>query len=41
MQIPLNLDVMKNPANWVILFLMVAIAGLATSLLISPAKEAD
>lgn len=26
--VPLNFELMKNPVNWVILFLMVAIAGI-------------
>lgn len=32
-KIPLNFELMKNPVNWVILSLMVAIAGLGLSLL--------
>ncbi len=27
--IPLNFELMKNPINWVIIFLMVALAGTA------------
>lgn len=27
MQLPLNLTIMKNPLNWVIVFLMLAIAA--------------
>lgn len=34
--IPLNTSVMSNPFNWVIVFLMVAIAGLAISLIANP-----
>ncbi len=26
--IPLNFELMKNPLNWIIVFLMIAIAGL-------------
>lgn len=37
MEFPLNLAMMKNPYNWVILTLMVLIAGLALHLLITPA----
>lgn len=33
---PLNFDLMANPVNWVIVVLMVAIAGLALSLLFHP-----
>lgn len=34
---PLNFELMANPVNWVIVVLMVAIAGLALSLLFHPA----
>jgi hypothetical protein len=30
--VPLNIELMRHPANWVILFLMIAIVGLAISL---------
>lgn len=33
MQIPLNLSMMSNGYNWIILVLMVVIAGLALSML--------
>lgn len=33
MQIPLNLPMMSNGYNWIILILMVTIAGLALSML--------
>ena len=32
MQIPLNLAMMRNPYNWVILVLMIAVAGMALAL---------
>ena len=32
-KIPLNLELMGNPINWVIIILMVAIAGLALHLI--------
>lgn len=32
-KIPLNLELMANPINWVIIILMVAIAGLALHLI--------
>lgn len=39
--VPLNFGLMAHPANWVILFLMVAIAGLAISLItVQPAADA-
>lgn len=34
-KIPLNLELMMNPVNWVIILLMVAIAGLAIHLIFS------
>jgi hypothetical protein len=34
-KIPLNFELMGNPINWVILLLMVAIAGLAVHLIFS------
>lgn len=34
--IPLNLELMANPINWVIITLMVLIAGLGLSLIMSP-----
>lgn len=33
--IPLNWDLMKNPANWIIIFLMVALASAGLALIIS------
>ncbi|MDE2019994.1 MAG: hypothetical protein KGJ13_06650 [Patescibacteria group bacterium] len=40
---PLNFELMGNPVNWVILFLMVLFAGLALSLVFHPtdAKTGD
>ncbi len=35
--IPLNFEIMSHPANWVVLLLMVYIAGLGLSLLVNPA----
>jgi len=34
-KIPLNFELMGNPVNWVIVLLMVAIAGLAVNLIFS------
>lgn len=39
--VPLNFDLMAHPANWVILFLMTAIVGLAISLLFTQPAAAD
>jgi hypothetical protein len=33
MQVPLNIAMMKNPYNWIILVLMVAVAGLALAMI--------
>lgn len=33
MALPLNVELMKNPYNWVIVILMIAIAGLGVALL--------
>jgi hypothetical protein len=33
--IPLNFDLMKNPLNWVIMFLMVVIAGIGAGYIAS------
>lgn len=38
--VPLNFEMMAHPANWVILFLMIAIAGLAMSLITQRSTEA-
>ena len=34
-KIPLNFELMMNPVNWVIVLLMIAIAGLAVHLIFS------
>jgi len=34
-KIPLNFDLLANPVNWVIILLMVAIAGMAVNLIFS------
>lgn len=36
---PLNFDLMGNPVNWVIVFLMIAVAGLAVNLIFHPANR--
>lgn len=36
---PLNFELAGNPVNWVIVVLMVAIAGLAVSLIFHPADQ--
>lgn len=36
--IPLNFELAGNPVNWIIVLLMVAIAGLAVSLIFHPAN---
>ena len=33
MELPLNLEIMKNPYNWVIVALMITLAGLMLALL--------
>lgn len=33
---PLNFNLLGNPVNWIIVLLMIAIAGLAVSLIFSP-----
>lgn len=35
---PINFELAANPVNWIIVFLMVAIAGLAVSLIFHPAN---
>jgi len=37
-KIPLNLELMANPVNWIIILLMVAIAGLAVHLIFAQAQ---
>lgn len=37
--VPLNLALMSHPANWVIIVLMVLIAGLGLSLVFHPSHE--
>lgn len=39
--IPINYELAGNPVNWVIIVLMVAIAGLAVSLIFNPASSGD
>lgn len=41
--VPLNLNLMSHPANWIIVTLMVLLGGFALSLLtsISPADTSD
>lgn len=34
--IPLNFAIMRNPVNWVIVILMIAIAGLGLSVILNP-----
>lgn len=38
---PINYDLASNWINWVIVFLMVAIAGLAISLIFQPPQTGD
>lgn len=38
---PINTELAGNWVNWIIVFLMVAIAGLALSLLFTPADTGD
>jgi len=40
-KIPLNFELMKNPYNWVVIVLMVAIAGFAVALIfnVEPSPE--
>lgn len=33
--IPLNWELMKNPVNWVIIFLMITLAGMALATIMS------
>lgn len=40
-KMPLNFELAGNPVNWVIVFLMIAIAGLALSLIFHPAETGD
>lgn len=39
--LPLNYGLLKNPVNWVIVFLMIAIAGVALALILSPNAVAN
>lgn len=39
--IPLNFDLLKNPLNWVVMFLMVAIAGIGASYIASHVNTAQ
>lgn len=36
---PLNFELIENPINWVIVFLMVLFAGLAVSLIFHPLDQ--
>jgi hypothetical protein len=38
--IPLNWELMKNPVNWVIIFLMVTLAGMALAAIMSQRGDA-
>lgn len=38
---PINFELASNPLNWVVVFLMVAIAGLAISLVFHPTETGD
>jgi hypothetical protein len=38
MEMPLNLSLMRNPYNWVIVTLMVMMAGLMVALLFKPSS---
>ena len=40
-KIPLNLELMGNPINWVIILLMIAIAGMALHLIFSTPQMAS
>lgn len=40
-KIPLNFELLSNPVNWVIILLMVAIAGLAVNLIFSKPTAGD
>lgn len=39
--IPLNFELMANPINWVIIYLMVIIAGLGLSLIFPATPTSD
>jgi hypothetical protein len=39
--IPLNFELLGNPVNWVIVLLMIAIAGLAVNVIFSEPKTGD
>lgn len=39
--IPLNWPLLANPVNWVIVFLMIAIAGLALHFILSPSPASN
>lgn len=36
--LPVNLDIIKNPYNWLVIVLMVVIAGLALHVIFAPAS---
>lgn len=38
MSLPINWDIIGNPVNWVVLFLMVAIAFIGAGYIVSSAK---
>ena len=37
--VPINFDLIKNPYNWVVIVLMVVIAGLALHLIFAPTAD--
>lgn len=37
---PVNFELLGNPVNWVIVLLMIAIAGMAVSLIFHPTGDA-
>jgi hypothetical protein len=39
--IPLNFELLSNPVNWVIILLMVAIAGMAVNLIFAQPSSGD
>lgn len=36
---PINFELIKNPYNWVVIVLMIVIAGLALHLIFAPASQ--
>jgi hypothetical protein len=39
--IPINIDLIANPMNWIIIYLMVVIAGLGLSLIFPATPTSD